>query len=70
MNRVSLNGVDAHLRAGVVSDVLDGTVRTTRTSGPLTGTNSHTVGAANPNLDCALRGLSSLSVPIGQTTFL
>jgi hypothetical protein len=43
---------------------------TTQTSGPLAGTISETVGAANPNLDCVLTGLTSLSVPIGQTTFL
>jgi hypothetical protein len=43
---------------------------TAQTSGPLTGTSSETVGAANPNLDCLLTGLTSISVPIGQTTFL
>ncbi|GAA3034960.1 hypothetical protein [Actinokineospora globicatena] len=46
------------------------TLQTKQTSGPLTGTTSLTVGAANPNLGCALGGLSSLTVPIGQTTFL
>ncbi|GAA3001247.1 hypothetical protein [Actinokineospora diospyrosa] len=46
------------------------TLMTTQTSGPLVGTTSQTVGVANPNLGCALGGLSSLSVPIGQTTFL
>ncbi|MBM7774429.1 hypothetical protein JOD54_004633 [Actinokineospora baliensis] len=46
------------------------TLMTTQASGPLTGTTSQTVGVANPNLGCALGGLSSLSVPFGQTTFL
>ncbi|MGZ3144633.1 hypothetical protein ACVDFE_22095 [Lentzea chajnantorensis] len=56
----------------VRTNVLDGTVQLTtwQTSGPLTGTTSQTVGAANPNLDCLLNGLSGLAVPIGQTTFL
>ncbi|PPK66103.1 hypothetical protein V5P93_003816 [Actinokineospora auranticolor] len=45
-------------------------LQTTQTSGPLNGTTSLTVAAANPNLGCALGGLSSLTVPIGQTTFL
>ena len=43
---------------------------TTQTSGPLAGTISETVGAANPNLDCVLAGLTSISVPLGQTTFI
>lgn len=56
----------------VRTNVLDGSVQLTtgQTSGPLTGTTSQTVGAANPNLDCLFNGLSGLAVPIGQTTFL
>ncbi|WP_367128366.1 hypothetical protein [Saccharothrix sp. HUAS TT1] len=56
----------------VRTNVLDGAVQLTtrQTSGPLTGTTSQTVGAANPNLDCLLNGLSGLAVPLGQTTFL
>ncbi|SER25708.1 hypothetical protein [Actinokineospora terrae] len=46
------------------------TLQTWQTSGPLAGTTSLTVAAANPNLGCALGGLSSITVPIGQTTFL
>ncbi|WP_146108138.1 hypothetical protein V5P93_003858 [Actinokineospora auranticolor] len=45
-------------------------LRTAQTSGPLAGTTSLTVAAANPNLGCALGGLSSLTVPIGQIRFV
>ncbi|WP_447008973.1 hypothetical protein ACRAKJ_14525 [Saccharothrix sp. DSM 118769] len=56
----------------VRTNVLDGTVQLTtwQTGGTLAGTTSQTVGAANPNLDCPLNGLSGLAVPVALTTFL
>lgn len=56
----------------VRTNVLDGTVQLTtrQTGGTLAGTTSQTVGAANPNLDCLLNGLSGLAVPVALTTFL
>ncbi|MEU6154340.1 hypothetical protein ABZ816_30535 [Actinosynnema sp. NPDC047251] len=56
----------------VRTNVLDGTVQLTtwQTGGTLAGTTSQTVGAANPNLDCLLNGLSGLAVPVAVTTFL